>query len=76
MYAEAEGLSFKKNFTLSIPRYAALVRSSESHFGEEKVLAGDILLYIRSAYAHFAPEKTEDIAKLDAVLGKVDDLAK
>ncbi len=54
-----------KTYTLSIPKYAAKIMASSDATGNEKVLAADILSYIRAAHHYF---ENNDNAKIDSIL--------
>ena len=61
---DAGTFSASKTYTLSIPKYASIIMSSDVS-GNEKVLVADILSYIRAAYAYF--DKT-DRGAIDSIL--------
>jgi hypothetical protein len=54
-------------YTLSIPKYAKTVLADGSDV--ERQLVRDILSYVRAASLYFAPEDTETVEKIDAVIG-------
>lgn len=62
---DAAGTSVNRAYTLSIPKYAAGVMSSEKTNGNERVLAADILSYARAAYTYFG---NDDNGVIDSIL--------
>lgn len=60
--------TYSGKWTLSIPKYASTVLNSDAS-EIEKTLIKDVLVYIRSAYNYFAPEKDTVISNISSMLG-------
>lgn len=61
------GYTATGRYTLGIPKYAKMILSDGTDV--EKQLVRDILSYVRAACAYFAPDDTETLSKINAIIG-------